>query len=129
MGEMLPLFTTTFNRGLAIESRPERLTGDAGAVLLREILERSGIVPWLVGRLADPRRPDFVTYPLDTLLRTVLVLFGQGWRDQNDADALRFDPALRLATAGERGHDAAGGRPPPPPSQPTLSRLLDILST
>lgn|SRR5512139_328957 len=128
MGEMLPLFTTTFNRGLAIESRPERLTGDAGAVLLREILERSGIVPWLVGRLADPRRPDFVTYPLDTLLRTVLVLFGQGWRDQNDADALRFDPALRLATAGERGttpledgHHL--------PSQPTLSRLLDILST
>lgn len=44
MGETLPLFTTTFNRGLSVESRPERLTGDAGAVLLREILERSGIV-------------------------------------------------------------------------------------
>ena len=94
MGEMLPLFTPIFNRGLAIESQPERLTGDAGAVLLREILERAGIVPCLVGRLADRRRADLVTYPLDALLRTVL--FGQGWRDQDDADALRFDPALRL---------------------------------
>lgn len=60
------------NRGLPVESRPERLTGDAGAVLLREILERSGIVPCLVGRLADLRRADLVTYPLDALL----VLFG-----------------------------------------------------
>lgn len=128
MGETLPLFTTSFNRGLSVESRPERLTGDAGAVLLREILERSGIVPWLVGRLADPRRAEFVTYRLDALMRTVLVLFGQGWRDQDDADALRFDPALRLAAAVERGttpledgHHL--------PSQPTLSRLLDILSS
>ena len=63
-----PLFTTSFNRGLSVESRPERLTGDAGAVLLREVLERSGIVPWLVGRLADPRRADFVTYRLDALV-------------------------------------------------------------
>lgn len=128
MGETLPLFTTTFNRSLSVEARPERLTGDAGAVLLREILERSGIVPWLVGRLADPRRAEQVTHTLDALLRTVLILFAQGWRDQDDADALRFDPALRLATASERGttpledgHHL--------PSQPTLSRLLDILST
>jgi len=128
MGETLPLFTTSFNRGLSVESRPERLTGDAGAVLLREILERSGIVPWLVGRLVDPQRADFVTYRLDALLRPVLVLFGQGWRDQDDADALRFDPALRLAMAGECGATPLeDGRHLP--SQPTLSRLLDILSS
>lgn len=127
MGETLPLFTTSFNRSLSVESRPERLTGDAGAVLLREILERSGIVPWLVRRLNDPRRADFVTHRLDALLRTVLVLLGQGWRDQNDADALRFDPALRLAAADERGTTPLEeGRHLP--SQPTLSRLLDILS-
>src|SRR5215212_1223404 len=128
MGETLPLFTTTFNRSLAIEARPERLSRDAGAVLLREILERTGIIAWLVARLADPRDPNLVTYTLADLLRTVLLLFGQGWRDQNDADALRFDPALRLAAAGERGttplatgHHLA--------SQPTLPRLLEVLST
>jgi hypothetical protein len=79
-------------------------------------------------RLVDPRDPNLVRYPVADLLRTVLVLFGQGWRDQDDADALRFDPALRLAAAGKRGtapldvdHHLA--------SQPTLSRLLDALST
>lgn len=128
MGETLPLFTTSFNRSLSVEARPERLTGDAGAVLLREILERSGMIGWLTERLSDPRQPHLVTYTLADLLRTVLVLFGQGWRDQDDADALRYDPALRLAVSGERGttplaaaHHLA--------SQPTLSRLLDILST
>ena len=128
MGETLSLFTTSFNRSLAVEARPERLSRDAGAVLLREILERTGIVAWLIERLADPRHPSLVTYTLADLLRTVLVLFGQGWRDQNDADALRFDPALRLAATGQRGttplapeHHLA--------SQPTLSRLLDTLST
>jgi hypothetical protein len=128
MGETLPLFSTTFNRSLSVEARPERLTGDAGAVLLREILERSGMFGWLTERLSDPRRCHLVTYTLADLLRTVLILFGQGWRDQDDADALRYDPALRLAVSGERGttpvaaeHHLA--------SQPTLSRLLDILST
>jgi len=35
---------TTFNRSIRIEARPERLTTDPGAVLLREIMERLGIV-------------------------------------------------------------------------------------
>lgn len=90
MGETLPLFSTTFNRSLSVEARPEHLTGDAGAVLLREILERSGMVGWLIERLSDPRQSHLVTYTLADLLRTVLILFGQGWRDQDDADALRY---------------------------------------
>ena len=60
MGETPPLFTTTFNASVSVEARPERLTGDAGAVLLREALERSGIVGWLTERLADPRQPHLV---------------------------------------------------------------------
>ena len=48
MGETLLPVTTGFNRSLRIESRADRLTGDPGAVLLREVLERSGIVPWMI---------------------------------------------------------------------------------
>ena len=88
-------------RGFAIESRAEHLTGDGGTVIQREMLERSGIVSWMVDRLEDPRRSEFVTYPLAGLLRTVQVLLGQvlpgqGWRDQDDADALRHDPAFDI---------------------------------
>ena len=57
------MFMPSFNRSLVIEVRLERLSSDAGAVLLRELLERSGIIPWMVARLADPRASNQVTYP------------------------------------------------------------------
>src|SRR4051812_3595052 len=90
-------------------------------------MERSGIIEWLTERLHDPRQPHLVTYPLADLLRTMLLLFAQGWRDQDDADALRLDPALRLAAAGTRSTTplVEGAHLA---SQPTLSRLLDILT-
>jgi hypothetical protein len=127
MGESLPLFASSFNASLFVEARPERLTGDAGAILVREVIERSGIIGWMIERLHDHRQTHLVTYPLADLLRTMLILFAQGWRDQDDADALRFDPALRLAVSGTRGTAplAEGAHLA---SQPTLSRLLDILT-
>lgn len=42
MGETLRPVTTGFNRSLSIETRAERLTGDPGAVLLREVLDATG---------------------------------------------------------------------------------------
>ena len=38
MGESLPLVASGFNAGLLVEARPERLTGDAGAILVREVM-------------------------------------------------------------------------------------------
>jgi hypothetical protein len=137
MGEDLTLFRAEFNGSLRIESRPERLTSEAGAVLLREVLERLGITAWLVERLEDPRDPALVTHPLAELLHTSLLLLGQGWRDQDDADALRQDAALRLAVSMRRGvsplrsSSRQAGAPAAPEglaSQPTLSRLARTLS-
>ena len=128
MGEKQLLFTASFNRSLAVECRPERLSGDAGAILLREVLERSRIVEWLGDRLVDPRDPAQVTYSLPDLLRTAIILPGQGWGDQDDADALRYDAALRLAVSGRRG-DGVLAPQNHLASQPTLSRLNGLLST
>ena len=127
MGVFLWFFVFCFFVCLSVEARPERLTGDAGAVLVREVIERTGSLEWMSARLHDPRQPHLITYPLAELLRTVLVLFAQGWHDQADADALRLDPALRCAVADARGTTplAEGAHLA---SQPTLSRLLDILT-
>ena len=57
MGEEVTPFSVEFNGSLRIESRAERLTAEAGAVILREVAERLGIVPWMVERLHDPRNP------------------------------------------------------------------------
>jgi hypothetical protein len=54
MGETLQPVTLRFNRSLRVECREDRLTGEPGAVLLREIRESSGIVDWLRARLKDP---------------------------------------------------------------------------
>ena len=37
MGETLLPFAVSFNASLFVNARPERLTGDAGAVLVREV--------------------------------------------------------------------------------------------
>jgi len=72
-------------------------------VLLREIVEQSGIIDWMTSRLTDPRSEVEVTHDLVSLIRTSVLLVAQGWRDHDDADALRHDPAFRLATSSAAG--------------------------
>lgn len=142
LGEELSLFRPEFNGSIRVEARVERLTSDAGAILLREVLERLGISSWLAERLVDSRRPDLITHPLPELLNTSLLLLAQGWRDQDDADALRDDAVFRLAVSTRKGISPLKSRPAEErakshnpsepdglPSQPTLSRAVRMLSS
>ncbi|TQE96683.1 MAG: hypothetical protein FKY71_16555 [Spiribacter salinus] len=49
---------------MQVEYRPEHLTGEAGALVQREIMDRLGIIDWLDERLTDARNPERVTCPL-----------------------------------------------------------------
>lgn len=136
------VFRPRFNSSVEVEARGERLTSNPGAVLLREMLDKLGLVPWLCGRLSDPRRPELITYPLSELLRTRLLLLAQGYQDQDDADFLRDDPSLLVSVSDRRGlGPLQSGRVEGSPSlrrnpvvpqhlssQPTMSRLVDLLS-
>ena len=126
MGETLQPVIPGFNRSLRVEARADRLTGDPRAVLLREVLERSGIVSWMTARLNDPRRKVDATHDLASLIRTSVLLSAQGWRDHDDADALRQDPAFRLAASSAAGLTPLEG--PGLASQPTLSRFTAIMA-
>lgn len=68
MGQTLPVFSTTFNGSVQVEVRADHLSADTGALLLREIMERTGIPDWMDERLLDPRNPLLITYPLPDLL-------------------------------------------------------------
>jgi hypothetical protein len=144
MVEDLTPFRAEFNGSLRLEGRPERLTSETGAIVLREAMERLGLISWLNEHLQDPRRPEYVTHSLSELVRTSLLLLGQGWRAQDDADALRHDAALRIAVSDRKGvgpletrapqeDGTAPSKNPAVPkglaSQPTLSRFVEILST
>ncbi|CAN5770471.1 IS1380 family transposase [soil metagenome] len=134
MGEIQgTLFQPNFNRSIRVESRSERLSGDAGTLLLRELAEVLGYRSILREVLTDDRDPDRIRHPFGELLLTELLLRAQGFTDHSDAALLRHDPLLRLAVSERRGEAPireAGDRRVPDglASQPTLSRFLATLA-
>jgi hypothetical protein len=92
------------------------LTSDAGVLLLRELDERVGLTARLAGCVVDRRERSKVRHDVRSLLRQRIYQIACGYEDCNDADALRADPALKLAVG--RAPQAADLA-----SQPTLSRL------
>ncbi len=128
------LFTPEFNGSVRVEAREERLSADAGALLLREVFSRLGMEEFFADKLADPWCQERITHPQIELLHAHLFLLAQGWQDQDDADLLRHDPVMRLAVSQRRGtsplqRPAEGARIPDGlASQPTLSRLVQVLS-
>ncbi len=126
------LFSPEYNRSIHVEARPERLSSDGGALLMRELMERLGYSALLRKHLSDARNPSRVTHPFQELLRTTLLLLVQGWSDHVDVGRLRQDPIFRLAVSSRRSQrplrEAKGREPEGLCSQPTLSRLLGALA-
>jgi len=128
------LFGLEFNRSIQVEARGERLTGDAGGLLLREVFSRLELEEFFERNLVDPRHPALITHPQIELLRTHLLLLAQGWQDADDATALRNDPVFRLGASNRRGTAPLetpprwANQPDGLASQPTLSRLVTTLS-
>ena len=46
----------SFNRSLRLETRCEWLSADTGALVQREMMDRSGLIDWLTERLHDARK-------------------------------------------------------------------------
>jgi len=114
-------------RSVHIDFREDRLTSDAGFLALREVLERLGLIAWLVTRLEDPRDQERVIHSLASLLRARLLMLSQGWLDANDVDVLRQDPAFRVAVSDHRGQRPL--RKDQLPSVSTMVRLPAMLSS
>ena len=57
MPETIPQIRPSF-RSLRLETRPELLSADTGALVQRELMDRSGLIDWLTGRL-HAATPDF----------------------------------------------------------------------
>ncbi len=97
-----------------------RLTSDAGVLLLAEIDRRLGICERLARCIKDPRAPERVRHTLAEMIRFRALLIAAGYPDANDCDALRSDPAFKMAVGRlpESGGDLC--------SQPTISRLENL---
>src|SRR5512135_2876009 len=96
------------------------MTSDAGILLLSAVEQRIGIAERLADCIEDPRAPDRVRHSLAEMIRFRALLIAAGYPDGNDCDALRSDPAFKMAVGRlpESGADLC--------SQPTISRLENL---
>jgi len=97
-----------------------RLTSDGGILLLAEIERRLGIAERLARCIEDPRAPDRIEHRLAEMIRYRALLIAAGYEDANDCDALRTDPAFKMAVGRlpESGVDLC--------SQPSMCRLENL---
>jgi hypothetical protein len=111
--------STIAGKGVRVAFDGGRLTADAG-VLLADIERRLGIAERLARCLADPRSPERVHHTLTEMIRFRVLLIAAGYPDANDCDALRSDPAFKMAVgrAPESGRALC--------SQPTMCRLENL---
>jgi len=93
------------------------LSSDGGVLLLREIERGVNFSGMLASCLHDARDPGRTIHDHATMIRERMFAIACGYEDCDDLDALRHDPAFRIAC--ERLPDSG----PALASQPTLSRL------
>ena len=94
-----------------------RLTSDGGVMLLSMAERRLGIAQRLAHWFPDRRDPLRITHTLADMVRARILAIACGYEDADDLDALRVDPAFKLACG--RLPDTGANLC----SQPTLSRL------
>ena len=98
------------------------LTSDGGVLLLAEIERRLGIADRLARCIEDPRAPERIRHGLAEMIRFRALLIAAGYEDADDCDALREDPAFKMAVGRLPETGAALC------SQPTMSRLENLPS-
>ena len=84
-------------KGVRVAFDGGRLTSDAGVLLLADIERRLGIAERLARCIEDPRSPERVHHTLAEMIRFRMLLIAAGYPDANDCDALRSDPAFKMA--------------------------------
>ncbi|MGH8309863.1 MAG: IS1380 family transposase [Steroidobacteraceae bacterium] len=94
-----------------------RVSSDGGVLLLREAERKLGIGERLAACLRDDRDPSRIAHTIASMIRYRVFAIAAGYPDADDCDALRVDPAFKIAL----DRDPASG--PDLCSQPTLSRL------
>ena len=118
--ELLPGLPAVMGNPVHVAFDGGRLTSDAGSVLLSAIEQRLKVAARLAACLEDPRDPDRVRHGLAEMIRDRALLIAAGYPDGNDGEALRSDPAFKMAVGRlpESGADLC--------SQPTISRFENL---
>jgi hypothetical protein len=93
-----------------------QVSSDGGALLLREVDRKIGLLRRLAGCFSDGRWPELVTHRLPELLAQRIYGLALGYEDLNDHEQLRTDPLLGLLSGKRRLEEPLAGKS-------TLNRL------
>jgi len=117
---ILPGLSPVAGKPLTVTFDAGRLSSDGGLIVLREIATRLGLAETITGPLADVRDPSRVRHSYAEMALARMLMIAAGYEDCDDIDALKSDPALKIAVGRtpESGADLM--------SQPTLSRLENL---
>ncbi len=111
------VFSSLARRQVVADFSGGAIVSDAGALLLREIDRKLGLIDRLDAVIPDPRNQSLITHRQVTMLRQRIFAIALGYEDGNDHQTLRDDPLMQLVS--ERGIDPDQ----PLASPPTLCRL------
>src|SRR5919199_849772 len=117
---LLPGLSPVCGKPVHIAFDGGRLTSDAGILLLAQIERRLAISERLARCIEDPRAPERIQHALAEMIRFRALLIAAGYPDANDCDALKSDPAFKMAVGRLPESDADLC------SQPTISRLENL---
>ncbi len=109
-------FEAHFSRQVVGRFGGDRLTSDGGALLLREVDRRLGLLRRVVACFTDGREPARIKHELGQMLAQRIYGLALGYEDVNDHEELRKDPLLGVL-AGKREPDQ------PLAGKSTLNRL------
>jgi Transposase DDE domain group 1 len=111
------LFASLGRKKIHADFNGGSLTSDAGALLLRELDKRIGLIDAINRCIPDPRNQFFIAHQQTTMLAQRIFGIALGYEDLNDHQSLREDPLFQIIS--ERGiRDDL-----PLASPPTLCRL------
>jgi hypothetical protein len=111
------LFSSLRRKKIQADFNGGSLTSDAGALLLRELDKRIGLLDAINHCIPDPRNPFYTIHQQRTMLAQRIFGIALGYEDLNDHQSLRQDPLLQIIS--ERGIKDQM----PLASPPTLCRL------
>src|SRR5664280_2551326 len=110
-------FAPHFSRDVVARFDGGQITTEAGALLLRPVEQRTGILRQFAACFRDYRRADLVEHSVSELVRQRVYGLALGYEDLNDHDQLRKDPLLAvLVEKSNPGQDVLAGKS-------TLNRL------
>lgn len=106
---------------VVVETSTAQISSDAGLLLVRQFDDSLGFTERLAEAIEETRDLDSLTHDRLSMVRQRIYGILADYADQNDHDALRFDPVFKLiADRSPDGHELA--------SQPTLSRFENAVT-